>query len=288
MRNAKKQLIIILSVLAVFFFLSSAYMWGKLQGMSQEYSVKMESISERINLAREKAAHIRNEVSNQLEQVRINTSEESEIVYDATAAILKIDPGTVETTVQVEFRIRSYVYAQKVTILVAGPDGEFEVEVVPDLDRVSVELTIPHRGTTGISCRIEPSTGDVIRVIDISPEEMLKERFTVSSGNNGALGSSDEDSDIYEWHSDANPKIRNEYGNDERLKLTECVLRFEFGEHIQEYDLMDYLVDENGVQIFRKEDNYYTFSFTGSEGSSLGGDVYIIARDGYGMEFIFN
>jgi len=287
MKDLKKHLMVLLSLLAIFFFLSSAYMWGKLQGMSQKDSVRIESVSDQINLTREEIAYIRSEMTDQLEQARNNVAEGTKIAYDATAAILQINDETGETTVRVDFRIRSYVYAQKVTILCVGSEGATEVEVVPDQDRVSVELTIPQRAMTEIWCRIEPSAGDVIQVIDISPEEMLKERFTASAGSDGIWGSGDGESDIYTWYANAYPQIRNEYGNDEKLKLTECVLRFAYGDHIQEYDLMEFLVDEGGVQVYSNDENNYSFSFTDSKENNADDSTYIIARDGYGTEYIF-
>jgi hypothetical protein len=176
-----------------------------------------------------------------------------------------------------------------ITILCVGPEGATEFEVVPDQDRVSVELTIPHRATTEIWCRIEPSAGDVIEVIDIFPEEMLKERVTASAGSDGlwGSGSGDGESDIYTWHASAYPQIRNEYGVDEKLKLTECVLRFEYGEHVQEYDLMEFLIDEGGVQVYSNDENNYSFSFTDSQENKSDDGTCIIARDGYGTEYIF-
>ncbi len=288
MKDTKKHLLIIVSLLAVIFFLTSAYMWGKLQGMSQKTSVKIEVISDQINLAREKNMYIRNEINGEIKQAQNDVSEGSKVVYDATAEILKIHDATGKITVQVDFRIRSYVYAQKVTILCVSPECETEVDVVPDKDRVSVELTIPFREMTVISCRIGPSAGDVIQVIDISPEEMLKERFSVSGGSTGLSGSSEGDSDILTYQTSAYPRIRNEYGNDERLKLTECVLRFEYGDHVKEYDLMEFLVDEGGVQIYQNEESNYSFTFTESEDNNHFGDAYIIARDGYGTEYIFS
>lgn len=290
MKDTKKQLVIIVSILAIFFFLSSAYMWGKLQNMSRNDSEKIEALSEQINIMREKSAQIGRRLNKEIERARSDTAEWSEIAYNATATILEIHAETGKSTVRVEFQIRSYVYAQQVTILYEEAGKEIEVDAVADKNRVTAELTIPYREMTGISCRIEPSAGDAIKVMEIFPKEMQKERLYVKVGNSGMSGSSSGDSDIYEWKSQANPRIRNEYGDDERLKLTECYLRFEYGEHTQEIDLMEFLIDEGGVQVYVNEEQEYgySFTFTESEEYDHSGGVYIVTRDGYGSEYVFD